>query len=313
MPTWTVTNAGRIDLFLAASEPSLTRARAQKLIERHAVSVNGKVLTRAAHVVRPNDVVTVADVPLESQTVIAPKDLGFTLLYEDNDCFVIHKPVDLSVHPGAGMAADAVTVLSGVAWLYKQWQLPFSSGHCLVHRLDKDTSGCLLIAKHPEAHLAFQQQFEQRTIGKTYLALVAGVPKDAAALIDAPLGRHAQSRTRMSVIGASKTRDAQTSYEVLASAKDASLLKVTLHTGRTHQARVHLRAIGHPIVGDPTYATDTSVRISRRLEAPRVCLHAWQLTFQPLGAKPKAVTVTAPLPADYLAVLARAGLHAPQT
>ncbi|MBP9750533.1 MAG: RluA family pseudouridine synthase [Candidatus Peribacteraceae bacterium] len=311
MPTWTADKSRRLDLFIASMEAEVTRARAQKLIERRAVSVNGKLITRSAHVVRVGDTVEVADVPLESNTVIAPVDLKLEVLYEDKTCFVVAKPPDLSVHPGAGMAPDAVTLLSGIAWLYKKWKIPFSSGHCLVHRLDKDTSGCLLVAKTPEAHLALQKQFEERSVQKTYLALVAGVPKQEAALIDAPMGRHGQSRTRMAVIGASKTREAQTSYRVLSSGKDASLLEVALHTGRTHQARVHLRAINHPIVGDPAYHTDTSIRLSRTLEAPRVCLHAWKLTFTPPNAK-KPVTVSAPLPADIGGMLAKVGLPQPE-
>jgi 23S rRNA pseudouridine1911/1915/1917 synthase len=179
-----------------------------------------------------------------------------------------------------------------------------------VHRLDKDTSGCLLVAKTPEAHHALQKQFEERNVRKTYLALVAGVPKEKTALIDAPMGRHGASRTRMAVIGASKTREAQTTYTVLSSAKEASLLEVALHTGRTHQARVHLRAINHPILGDPTYHTDSSLRLSRQLAVPRVCLHAWSLAFTPPGAK-KAVAVSTPLPSDIASVLARLGLPEP--
>lgn len=311
MPAWTVDTAGRLDSFVAASEPTLTRARAQKLIERQNVTVNGKLITRPAHMVRVGDAVEVADVPLESNTVVEPVDLKLTIAYEDEHCVVIQKPIGLPVHPGAGMAPGAVTVLSGIAWLYKKWKLPFSSGHCLVHRLDKETSGCLLVAKTPEAHLALQKQFEERSVQKTYLALVAGTPKEKTALIDAPLGRHGQSRTRMAVIGASKTREAQTTYTVLSAAKRASLLEVALHTGRTHQARVHLRAINHPIVGDETYATDVSRRLSRELEAPRVCLHAWKLAFTPIGTK-KTVTVTAPLPQDLLDMLQKTSLEAPK-
>lgn len=307
MPTWTATEPGRLDSFLAASEPAVTRARAQKIIERRAVTVNGKLITRPAHMVRAGDTVDVADVPLESNTTVAPVDLKLTIVYEDDHCVVIQKPVGVPVHPGAGMAADAVTVLSGVAWLYKQWKLPFSSGHCLVHRLDKETSGCLLIAKTPEAHLSLQKQFEERSVQKTYLALVAGIPKEKTALIDAPMGRHGQSRTRMAVIGASKTREAQTTYTVRSHGKEASLLEVALHTGRTHQARVHLRAIGHPILGDDDYATDVSRRLNRALEIPRVCLHAWKLAFTPIGAK-KLVTVSAPLPQDIKNAMTRAGV-----
>ncbi len=309
MPSWNVDTPGRLDSFLAASEPALTRARAQKLIERQNVTVNGKLITRPAHMVRVGDAVEVADVPLESNTVVEPVDLKLTIVYEDDHCVVIQKPVGLPVHPGAGMAPGAITVLSGIAWLYKKWKLPFSSGHCLVHRLDKETSGCLLVAKTPEAHLALQKQFEERSVQKTYLALVAGVPKDKTALIDAPMGRHGQSRTRMAVIGASKTREAQTTYTVLSAAKEASLLEVALHTGRTHQARVHLRAINHPILGDDEYATDVSRRLSRALEIPRVCLHAWKLMFTPLGAK-KPVTASAPLPDDIKAAMARADVPA---
>jgi 23S rRNA pseudouridine1911/1915/1917 synthase len=214
-----------------------------------------------------------------TETRLDPIDLKLEVLYEDDLCLVISKPEGYAVHPGAGMAADEPTVLHGVVDLFKKRKIPFSSSAVLVHRLDKETTGCLLIAKTPEAHKMLQKQFEDRSVRKTYLAIVAGVPDPETAMIDAAIGRSASNRTKMTVFGSAKTRDARTTYRTLDVTKDAALLACELHTGRTHQIRVHMHSIHHPIMGDVTYFSSQSQVLEEHYEIHDLCLHAWQLSF----------------------------------
>ncbi len=176
----------------------------------------------------------------------------------------------------------------------------------LVHRLDKDTTGCLLIAKTPKAHAALQKQFADRTIEKMYLTIVSGRPNIPTAMIDAPIGRHGSERTKMSIHQAVNSRSAKTTYRTIASAKGASLLECDLHTGRTHQIRVHLASIGHPVLGDETYDSNASHDAGFALHIESLCLHAWRVTFKSEG---KNVTVTAPLPETFSAVLQELGVE----
>src|SRR3989338_8531562 len=173
------------------------------------------------------------------------------------------------------------TILHGIAYLFQKKNLPFSSEAVLVHRLDKETTGCLLIAKSPAAHIALQKQFADRTVSKTYLALVAGVPSPPAATIDAPIGRSTHDRTTMGIQGASGFREAQTTYRTVSvsSKKDCALLTCDLHTGRTHQIRVHLSSVGHPVLGDGTYTSVLSERVTQDYDIHGLCLHAWKLEF----------------------------------
>jgi 23S rRNA pseudouridine1911/1915/1917 synthase len=280
---FTVTIPSRLDAFLVSQGVFLSRNKAQKAIEDGLVFVNDDIIEKPAYQLAEGDevTVTVSDV-IETSSVIKPVDLSLEVLYEDNACFVIHKPAGIAVHPGAGIGPDEPTILHGIAHLFAERALPFSAASVLVHRLDRETTGCLLIAKSADAHIALQKQFESRTVEKMYLAVVAGAPSPASAMIDAPISRSPVQRTKMSVLGvASSARPAKTTYRTLATnaGKTVALLECDLHTGRTHQIRVHLQAIGHPILGDDTYTTTASDRLSKELQVQNLCLHARMIQF----------------------------------
>lgn len=304
---WIVKAPSRLDAFLANQVEDLSRSRIQKLIEIGKVEVNGKRVTKTSRSVRVGDTV-VATGELEPHvTEVKPTDLELTILYEDDACLVIDKPAGFAVHPGAAMDQSEVTILNGIAHLFDERSLPFSEDAVLVHRLDKETTGALLIAKTPKAHEALQQQFESRSVSKTYLALVAGVPSPAAAVIDAPIGRNLTDRTKMSVLKTSVSREAKTTYRTVAATGEVALVECDLHTGRTHQVRVHLFSIGHPILGDRAYASSESQKLSDRYGIDSVCLHAWKLSFvSPLGEK---VEVVAPLPDSLRSGLKAVGIE----
>lgn len=287
---------GRLDAFVASIEDIRSRGHAQELIESGCVQVNGVVCTKSASHLSEGDLVAVAlpDIPVVSGE-IEPRDLSLPILHEDEACMVINKPAGFAVHPGAGMPPSEMTILHGVAHLFLKRGLSFAPSHVLVHRLDRETTGCLLIAKTPEAHLALQSQFAERSVQKVYLAIVAGVPNPPAATVDAPIGRSPNERTKMSVYGVSHAREARTTYRTLSASQVAALLACELHTGRTHQIRVHLSSIGYPIIGDNTYISSLSERLGQEAEIPSLCLHAWKLSFtSPDGEKPHAIVVAPP-------------------
>lgn len=286
---------GRLDAFLAKAA-NISRMRAGQLVREGCVKVNGRVTKKPAHIVEIDDVVhSSGDGEPVSETHITPVDLHLAVLYEDAACMVIAKPAGIAVHPAPGIKKGEATVLHGVAFLFKHRKIPFVASHVLVHRLDRETTGCLLVAKTAESHRLLQRQFAERTIAKAYLALVCGVPKQPAAVIDSPIGRSTISRTKMSVHHASATRQAKTTYRVLGSSGGVSLLQCDLHTGRTHQLRVHLTAIGHPILGDTTYNNRESEKKTAALAVEGLCLHAWKLSFtSPDGDKKVSVEVPPP-------------------
>ncbi len=216
------------------------------------------------------------------------------ILYEDETCFVVSKPAGISMHPGNGMKDGERTMLDALRPLFDDRSLPFDVSSVLVHRLDKDTTGVLLVAKTPTDHVFYQSQFSNRTISKQYLALAFGTLHPPAAIIDAPIGRHGTARTKMSVHHAVHGRSATTVYRTLASTPQASLLLLDLHTGRTHQIRVHLSTIGHPLLGDATYATPQSSTFQKQLPFDTMCLHAWKLTFLSRTASTQAITCPPP-------------------
>lgn len=295
MPGSALTN-GRLDAHLVTSGLCPTRALAQKAIKTGRVTVNGVVVLRPAEKVGAADAVVLQEADRTDDGRIAPMDLHLHVLYEDAACLVLQKPAGIAVHPGAGMLPGEQTILHGIAFLFGDRSLPFSPDSVLVHRLDKETTGCLLVAKTPEAHRALQKQFESRTVKKTYLAVVAGVPQHREALIDAPIGRSPSDRTRMAVRGAGATRAAKTAYRVRSvdAKRNIAVLECDLLTGRTHQIRVHLSSIGHPILGDPTYSTPLSRRISEELDVTDLLLHAWRLAF--LSPEGPAVQCEAAIP-----------------
>lgn len=305
---WNVSLPDRLDSFLAAEGRMLSRTKAKKAIEEGYVFVNDAVEDLASCRLQEGDRVRL------SEDAISPKesafnaiDLQLEILYEDSACLVINKPAGIAVHPGAGMKEGEKTILHGIAHLFQQKKLPFSSESVLVHRLDKETTGCLLIAKNPAAHLLLQKQFESRTVEKTYLALVAGIPEHKTAMIDSPIGRSSSNRTKMSISGVSGTREAQTTYRTISAADHCALLECDLHTGRTHQIRVHLHSIGHPVLGDGTYSNSLSERLADDLGIRNLCLHAWKLSFVSPSDEKKH-DVQAPLPEIFSKLLQKLGI-----
>jgi 23S rRNA pseudouridine1911/1915/1917 synthase len=296
----------RLDVWLARRLPALSRARLQALIAEGHVVLDGSP-ARASARLRPGQAVRVhvpAPVPAEPR----PEDIPVEIVYEDERVVVVDKPAGLVVHPGAGNAAGTlvnallgrVRDLSGVGGVLRPG---------IVHRLDRGTSGLLVVAKDDETHRSLVRQFASRTVEKEYLALVLGLPARATGEVDAPIGRDPVHRQKMSV-RAPRGREARTSWRVEERFDGAALLRVRIHTGRTHQIRVHLASIGHPVAGDPVYG-GTRTPSSRRAEAraalqslERPALHAARLAFTH-PASGDRLALEAPLPEDLHRVLER--------
>ncbi|MBT3293099.1 RluA family pseudouridine synthase [Candidatus Peregrinibacteria bacterium] len=301
---WIVSETQRLDAFLADQNDSVSRARIQKAISSGFVEVNGEEVLKIPYKLKEGDQVVLKsqwDERLEETEIIA-FDLSIPVIYEDDDCLVIDKLAGYAVHPGSGMAEDEKTILHGVAYLFKERSIPFSSDSVLVHRLDKDTTGCLLIAKTREAHELLQSQFEKRDVNKSYLAIVFGVPNPSKALIDSPIGRNLTDRTKMSVLRTGKSREAKTSYLTLDSTDDTALLQCDIYTGRTHQIRVHLQSIGFPVIGDSSYGSNESNSFSNSMNIKNICLHAWKLSFLS-PTKMKVIDLTIPPPDSFVDAL----------
>ncbi len=302
--TLTVTKAAgtRVDKLIAETRRDLSRAAAQRLLAAGQATVNGATV-RTSYKVRSGDVVRVC-VPPPQETHLRAEPLPLEILYEDADLVVLNKAAGMVVHPGAGNP-DGTLVNALLAHCPDLGGIGGKLRPGIVHRLDKDTSGVLVVAKNDRAIRSLQQQFKQRTVQKFYLALLIGALPRPEGLIDAPIGRHRVHRQRMAVNARGRT--AQTRYQQLHLLRDAqgraySLVRVRLLTGRTHQIRVHFAWLGHPVLGDQVYGPARSP-----LPVPRQCLHAHQLTFtHPTDGR--SLTFTAPLPADFRAVLAELGL-----
>ena len=283
------TDAGqRLDRFLAESLPTFSRSRLQSLIREGFVTVNGNAA-------RPRDLVRAGDFIEWREPEIAkidaePERMDLEILFEDGDLLVLNKPAGLVVHPGAGHQQHTL-VNALLAHCKNLSVIGGKERPGIVHRLDKETSGALVVAKNDAAHRDLSKQFADRTTGKVYLALVAGTPRKSSGTIDAPIARHPVHRQRMS-IARRAGRSAKTEYRVLHSSADRSLLECTIHTGRTHQIRVHLHHLGHPVLGDKVYGG------KRAGNSPRQMLHAWQLTFRHPRTD-QQLSFTAPIPSDF--------------
>jgi 23S rRNA pseudouridine1911/1915/1917 synthase len=278
----------RLDRFLAKHLPKHSRSRLQQLIRDGFVRLNGAI-TRPRHVVRSGDKIEFTEPPLE-KIETKPEAIPLEVLFEDKDLMVINKPAGLVVHPGAGHREHTLvnallhhcSTLSGIGGKERPG---------IVHRLDKETSGCLVIAKNDGTHRELSRQFAQRTVEKIYLALVAGKLRKQTGVIEEKIGRHPVHRHRMSA-SSSRGRPAKTEYRVVRSTNQTSLIECRLHSGRTHQIRVHLHHLGHPVLGDKVYAS----RLAK--DFPRQMLHAWKIGFRhPRSADWK--TFEAPLPDDF--------------
>jgi 23S rRNA pseudouridine1911/1915/1917 synthase len=296
----------RLDRFLSTLPELGTRSRAKALIDDGRVTVDG-VTRKSAHAVRAGERIAVT-VPPPEPAVVEPEALPLAVLYEDDHLLAIDKPPGMVVHPAPG--ARRGTVVN--ALLHRLGSLaaggdPERPG--IVHRLDRDTSGVLLVARTPQALEGLARQFRDRTLSKRYVAVVHGVVRPSAGVIDRAIGRHPRERKRMSV-DARRGRAAVTRFEVVERFRGATLLRLVPETGRTHQLRVHLAALGHPIVGDRVYGGARGRRpasvpapVAAVLEAcPRQALHAEAIGFaHPVSGTP--VEVRAPLPPDLARLL----------
>ncbi len=289
--------AERIDKYLARHLSDLSRTAIQRLIDAGEVTVNGAV-PKPADDVAPGDEIVVR-VPPPEPTTLVPQELPLDVLYEDGDIIVVNKTAGRVVHPGAGHP-DKTLVNAILAHCPDLTGVGGELRPGIVHRLDKDTSGVLVVAKHDQAIRHLQRQFKHRTVEKTYVALLIGDLEDREGFIEAPVGRHPVRRKRMAVIPEGKT--ARTRWTVVERFRDAkgrpyTLVEVGLLTGRTHQIRVHFSWMDYPLVGDATYG-------HRRdpLDAPRQFLHARDLTLTHPVLEER-MTFSAPLPTDLRRVL----------
>ena len=285
----------RLDTFLTAHLRAHSRSHIKALIETGHITVDGGTAKPALHLRRGQRVEVV--VPPPPPATVAPEDIPLPVVFEDEHLLVINKPPALTVHPGAGRPSGTLVnaVLARVPGLagVGSRQRPG-----IVHRLDKDTSGLLVVAKTPVAYASLSSQVARRTVNRTYLALVHGVLPHDERTITAPIGRHPRHRTRMAVV--SRGREAITRYRVLERLARYTLVEAHLVTGRTHQIRVHFAHIGHPVAGDPVYAGRPD-----ELGIGRQALHAHRLQFLH-PASGKEMAFEAPPPADFTAAVERA-------
>ncbi len=306
----------RLDRFLAAALSDLSRSRLEGLIDIGAVALGGETIRDANRRVKPGEEYTV-QVPPAAPALPQAEDIPLSVVYEDNDLIVIEKPAGLVVHPAAGnpdgtlvnaLIAHCGAGLTGVGGVARPG---------IVHRLDKDTSGLLIAAKNERAMKSLAKQFAAHTIERAYHAVVWGAPRAGGGVIEGDIGRSPFDRKRMAVMRAGG-KSARTRYRVIETfgARDrpfASLVECRLETGRTHQIRVHLTHLGHPLIGDPSYGRarqaprpknpEEAVAFAAATNFPRQALHAFVLGFHHPGLN-RALRFESPWPADLSALVA---------
>jgi 23S rRNA pseudouridine1911/1915/1917 synthase len=275
----------RLDKFVGERCSELSRTHAQQLIADGFITVNGKAVKPSLKLA-PGDTVDIT-IPPESPSTLEPENIPLNIIYEDSDLLVIDKPAGLAVHPAPGTPAHTLVnaVLSYLPGLAADAD---SLRPGIVHRLDKDTSGLILVAKNRVAQANLSEQFKSRAVSKSYLVLVKGKLTPEKGIIEADIGRDPRNRQRMAVVASG--REARTDYRVIKYYGNYSLLEIKPETGRTHQIRVHLAAIGFPVVGDTTYGYK-SPHLSRQF------LHASKIGFR-LPSTGQYVEFESPLPPD---------------
>lgn len=292
--------AGRLDKVSVSLFPTLSRARVQALITSGQVKLNNKIVMSNKTDVATGDRIEIT-IPPAVPAEPAAQDIALKIVFEDEHMLVIDKPAGLVVHPAPGspdgtlvnaLLAHCSETLSGIGGVARPG---------IVHRLDKDTSGLMVVAKHDRAHQGLSAQLVDHSLGRTYLAFVWGTPAPRAGKIDAPIGRHPTARQKMAVVKSG--RAAVTHYEVVELLGNDSLVRCRLETGRTHQIRVHLSHIGHPLVGDPVYGKG---RRPPPIPLARQALHATEIRFRhPVTGK--EMTFHSDLPPDLSALRAAMG------
>ena len=281
----------RLDRYLTDALPGLSRSQIQRLIREGQVILNGQAA-------KPNTLVesgmlAVVRVPASPDDEVLPQDMALDVIYEDDDLVAISKPAGMVVHPAHGHREG--TLVNALLARYPTLAVGDAGRQGIVHRLDRDTSGLIVVAKTDKALQHLREQFKQRKVKKTYLALVHGRPPSADGIVEAPVGRNPRQRKRMAVLAGG--RAARTAFHLMEDLNEYSLLTVSPETGRTHQIRVHLAWVGMPVVGDRVYG-----RRRNHLGLRRQFLHAWRLSFERPGGKGR-LDLESPLPPDLRQVL----------
>lgn len=288
----------RLDAYLVQRYPVASRGTIQRLIKDGDIRVDGKQV-KPNHHPKAGEQITVSW-PAPRSAEAQPEDIPLDILHEDEDLIVLNKPPGLVVHPASG---NEEGTLVNALLHHCQGQLSGIGGVArpgIVHRLDKDTSGCLVVAKNDPTHLELSRQFAERETHKVYRALVCGHPPQSQGSIRAAIARHPDHRKRMAVQDGHSAREAWTDYKVLEAFPEATDMEVLLHTGRTHQIRVHFQHIGTPILGDDLYGKRKNQILGQKIsyKAPRQMLHSWKLSFQHPKTGEK-VHFEAPIPKDF--------------
>jgi len=298
----------RLDRALAAAVPTLSRERLKALIRSGAVEAEGRPVRDPATKVRGQEALRVA-VPAPRPAHNEAQDIPLTILFEDEHLLIVDKPAGLVVHPAAGnfdrtlvnaLLHHCAGKLSGIGGVARPG---------IVHRIDKDTSGLLVVAKTDVAHEGLAKQFAAHSIDRRYLAIVSGVPKASEGVIDAPLARSATNRKKIAIVAGRRGKRAVTHWKRLRLLKDAALVECRLETGRTHQVRVHMASIGHPLVGDPVYGRSgkTHGKLLKDLGFHRQALHAAELGFTHPVTKNR-LAFSSPMPPDTQELLSALGV-----
>ena len=296
----TVPEPGRADAVLAAALDGVTRSSAQRWLEQGRVTLDGTPVKKNTQLQAGQTLLIAPPQPQEPDAI--PQPLPLDVIYEDEDVIVVNKPVGMVVHPAPGHPDG--TLVNALLYHCKG-SLSGINGQLrpgIVHRIDRDTSGLVIAAKNDRAHLALAEQLQDHSLFRLYHAVVLGGFREESGTVDAPIARHPVQRKRMAVCPPGQGRRAVTHYQVIDSRAGYTHLTCRLETGRTHQIRVHLAHLGHPLLGDPVYGP--------RRPFPGLagqCLHAAQLTFTH-PATGTRITVSAPLPHWFQAVLERLGL-----
>lgn len=281
----------RLDIYVAANCTQISRSHVQRLINEGLISVNGRS-SKSGYKLREGDRIVI-EIPSPQPIAPQPEDIPLSILYEDDDVLVIDKPAGLTVHPAPGHHEH--TLVNAILAHCPSLSINGSIRPGIVHRLDRDTSGVMMIAKNDAAQRSLSDQIKSRSVLKQYTVLVFGQLSPEKGVIEAPIGRDPGDRKRMAVVGSG--REARTRYSVTKYYKGYTLLEVTLETGRTHQIRVHLSALGFPVVGDGVYGKKSDV-------VARQFVHASRLGFN-LPSNGKWVEFTAPLPVDLVEAVER--------
>ena len=292
----TATKSDRLDRWLSNQLSDLSRSRIQKLIEQGNVEINGETCTDKNAKVKPGDRIHLT-IPEAQPTNIQPEDIPLDILYEDDRILILNKPAGLVVHPAAGHTDG--TLVNALLAHCPLAEIGGEQRPGIVHRLDKDTTGAIAIAKTDQAYQHLQAQLKAKTARREYLGVVYGVPKTESGSVNQPIGRHPVDRKKMAVVPEEKGgRPAITHWQIKERLGNYTLIHFQLETGRTHQIRVHSAYMGHPIVGDPLYSSGRDIGVN----LPGQALHAWKLTLQhPISGE--WISVTAPLPKAFNTLL----------